>query len=292
MGTTSKTTIAVKTNIQASIEKVWHCWTDPQHVTQWNAATTDWHTPKAENNLLVGDRFVYRMEAKDGSFGFDFGGTYTLIEPFRQIEYTIDDGRKVRIEFQQEGNETHIVEEFEAENQNPVELQQAGWQAILNNFRNYVERQKAIIPLHFEALIDAPISTVYSKMLDQETYAEWTSVFNPSSRYEGSWEKGSKIKFLGVDKQGKQGGMLGVVEENIPNQFVSINYYGIIDEDKEITSGSKMEGWANTYENYRFNSVNGKTLLTVDLGTSHKYQDYFEATYPQALEKLKRICEI
>lgn len=136
----SNTMLTVKTLVNLPIEKVWTFWTEPHHITQWNAASDDWHTTKAENHLTVGGRFVSRMEAKDGSFGFDFGGTYTKIELYRLIEYTIDDNRKVSVKFNQEGPTTQITEEFEAENQNPLEMQQAGWQAIMDNFRKYAER--------------------------------------------------------------------------------------------------------------------------------------------------------
>lgn len=140
MTITSATMLTVKTAVNIPVEKAWTYWTEPQHITQWNAASDDWHTPKAENNLTVGGRFVSRMEAKDGSFGFDFGGTYTKIEMYRLIEYILDDNRKVSVKFNQEGSTTQITEEFEAENQNPPEMQQAGWQAIMDNFRKYAKR--------------------------------------------------------------------------------------------------------------------------------------------------------
>ena len=127
METPNKTTITVEAAIVAPIEKVWKYWTEPQHITQWNNASEDWHTPHAENDLKEGGRFTSRMEAKDGSFGFDFGGTYTLVETNKQIEYTLDDGRKVSINFTSQGNETTVVETFEAENMNSIELQKGGW---------------------------------------------------------------------------------------------------------------------------------------------------------------------
>ena len=123
----NKKTITVEAAIVAPIEKVWKYWTEPQHITQWNNASEDWHTPHAENDLKEGGRFTSRMEAKDGSFGFDFGGTYTLVETNKQIEYTLDDGRKVSINFTSQGNETTVVETFEAENMNSIELQKGGW---------------------------------------------------------------------------------------------------------------------------------------------------------------------
>lgn len=134
-----KTKITVEAMVKAPVEKVWQLWTTPEHIMQWNNASPDWCTPKAENNLREGGQFVYRMEAKDGSFGFDFGGMYDTIIANKQIAYTLGDGRKVNITFTANGRETKVTETFEAENQNSVELQRDGWQAILNNFKKYAE---------------------------------------------------------------------------------------------------------------------------------------------------------
>lgn len=139
MATSEKTTITVAATVNAPIEKVWQYWTAPQHITQWNNASNDWHTPKATNDLRKDGTFNYRMEAKDNSFGFDFEGRYTDIKTNELIEYVISDGRKVQILFEALNDETHITETFEAEEVHPVELQQDGWQAILNNFKRYTE---------------------------------------------------------------------------------------------------------------------------------------------------------
>ncbi|MBX7205536.1 MAG: SRPBCC family protein [Bacteroidia bacterium] len=133
------TSITVKTIVNASIEKVWDCWSTPEHIKQWNNASPDWHTPAAENDLRAGGAFFFTMAAKDGSFSFDFGGTYDVVQLHEKIAYTIGDGRKVEVLFSSNGNETAITETFEAENMNPVEMQQAGWQAILDNFKRYTE---------------------------------------------------------------------------------------------------------------------------------------------------------
>ena len=139
METQYKTSITVENTINAPVEKVWQYWTKPEHITKWNNASDDWHTPRAENDLRVGGNFVARMEAKDGSFGFDFGGVYDAVRNNEYIEYTLGDGRKVKINFSPEGNKTKLVESFEAENTNSVELQRGGWQAILDNFKKYTE---------------------------------------------------------------------------------------------------------------------------------------------------------
>lgn len=135
----TKQVITVKIQIHAPIEKVWSHWTDPECIKCWNQASDDWHTTKAENDLTVGGKFLSRMEAKDGSFGFDFEGIYNSIEPLKKIEYTLSDGRKVFISFVGDQKSTTIFESFEAENENSLELQELGWQAILNHFKHYSE---------------------------------------------------------------------------------------------------------------------------------------------------------
>ncbi|TND09009.1 MAG: hypothetical protein FD123_1863 [Bacteroidetes bacterium] len=139
MTTTEKTSITVEATVNAPVEKVWALWTGPEHITKWNNASDDWHSPKAEHDLKPGGSFLFRMEAKDGSFGFDFGGVYDTVSKNERIEYTIADGRKVKIVFTTQGNTTHITETFEAETENTIELQRGGWQAILNSFKKYAE---------------------------------------------------------------------------------------------------------------------------------------------------------
>ena len=139
MGTSTKTKITIKTTVNVPVEKVWEYWNDPEHITKWNSAHPDWHTPTASNDLKVGGRLLSRMEAKDGSMGFDFGGTYTDVKEHEYIAYTLDDDRKVEIRFEKQGGKTHITESFDAESQNPLEMQRDGWQAILDNFKKYTE---------------------------------------------------------------------------------------------------------------------------------------------------------
>ncbi len=132
-------TITITTTIQAPIEKVWECWTTPEHIVKWNNASPDWHTPTASNDLRVGGNFSSRMESVDGSQGFDFGGTYTEIEPHAKIAYTIADGRAVEVLFVETSEDVNVTETFELETENPADMQRAGWQAILDNFKKYVE---------------------------------------------------------------------------------------------------------------------------------------------------------
>ena len=139
MENTNKAIITITTTVLAPAEKVWERWTVPEHIIKWNNASDDWHTTHAENDLRIGGKFLSRMEAKDGSLGFDFIGIYDLVKENKLLEYTLGDGRKVIIVFTGISNTTNIVETFEAESENSIEMQRSGWQAILENFKKYAE---------------------------------------------------------------------------------------------------------------------------------------------------------
>jgi|SRR5687767_4154251 len=131
--------ITVETTVNAKLEKVWKAWNNPADIKQWNSAQDDWHTTRSAVDLREGGQFSARMEAKDGSAGFDFEGTYTRVVPNKTIEYRMADGREVKVEFIERGNSVVVKETFDAESENPHELQRQGWQAILDNFRHHVE---------------------------------------------------------------------------------------------------------------------------------------------------------
>jgi uncharacterized protein YndB with AHSA1/START domain len=136
---TTTVSVIVEAAVKAPIEKVWNYYNNPDHITKWNFAVDDWQCPWAKSDLRVGGQFSSRMEAKDGSFGFEFGGEYTQVVPNKTIAYKMGDGRKATVEFRTVGSETWVVVTFDAENQNPIEMQKGGWQAILNNFKKYTE---------------------------------------------------------------------------------------------------------------------------------------------------------
>lgn len=131
--------ITIKATINTSINKVWKFWSLPEHITKWSFASPDWHTPYAENDLREGGKFKSTMAAKDGSMSFDFEGEYTLVKTNEAIEYVMADGRKVEVSFNETPNGVEIIESFDPETQNPEEMQRGGWQAILDNFKSYVE---------------------------------------------------------------------------------------------------------------------------------------------------------
>jgi uncharacterized protein YndB with AHSA1/START domain len=291
METREKIQITVETTINETVEKVWDFWTNPEHITKWYQASDDWHAPFAENDLRINGKFKTKMAAKDRSAEFDFEGVYTNVILHKLIEYTLPDCRKVSISFSGANGKTLVKEIFETENLNTHELQKGGWQAILDNFKKHVEASGKLERLHFETSIKAGIEKVYKTLIDEKHYSEWTAEFNPTSYFKGSWEKGSKILFLGTDKNGNTGGMTSRIKENIPNKFISIEHLGIVQGDKEITSGEEVEKWAGGLENYTFVQDQQKTLLSVDVDANSEFRSYFMETFPKALNKLKSICE-
>jgi uncharacterized protein YndB with AHSA1/START domain len=201
------------------------------------------------------------------------------------------DGRKANIFFKAKGDQTEIAETFEAENIHSPELQKDGWQAILDNFKRYVESSGKLDLLHFEIAINAPAAKVYKTMIDKDFYKAWTHVFSPGSHFTGSWEKGSKIVFLGPGENGDMSGMVSRIKENIPSKFISIEHLGVINDGKVITNGKESESWTGARENYTFIDQNKNTLLCIDTETVKEYREIFMNTWPKALEKLKELCE-
>lgn len=141
METTETTSITVEATINAPISKVWKAWNDPKDIMQWCAASDDWHAPYAENDLRVDGKFKTTMAAKDGSVSFDFEGVYTNVVPEKAIAYKMSDGRRVEVFFSRQGDDTKVIETFDAEKENPLEMQRGGWQAILDKFKEHVENR-------------------------------------------------------------------------------------------------------------------------------------------------------
>lgn len=145
--------------------------------------------------------------------------------------------------------------------------------------------------LNYEIKINATAEKVYEIMLDKEHYKTWTVPFSPTSAYEGSWEKGSKIMFTSTEENGEKAGMISSIAENVPGVFVSIRHIGMLKGNQEITSGPEVENWADATENYTYIEDNGSTLLKVELTGIKEYQDYFEKMWPLALKALKDLVE-
>jgi uncharacterized protein YndB with AHSA1/START domain len=144
--------------------------------------------------------------------------------------------------------------------------------------------------IHFSITIDAPQEKVWNTMLDPETYREWTSVFSPGSYYEGNWEQGSKIVFLGPDEHGNLGGMVSTIAENRPHEFISIQHLGVVADGVEDTTSAVAQKWAG-FENYTFKDKGHQTELLVEMDMNEESKQYFEAAWPNALQKLKALTE-
>ncbi len=283
--------VTVSTTIIAPLEKVWDLFTGPLHIIHWNNASDDWQTSYAESDLRPGGAFLSRMEARDGSEGFDFSGRFTDVVPGKSIAYTLDDGRNVDILFRETAGRTLVMESFETEDINSAELQRDGWQAILDNFRKYVEGYGGREMLHFETIIENTPENILRIMLENESYSKWTKPFNPDSRFTGSWEKGERILFLGTGADGKSGGMLCRIREHIPGKFLSIESLREVVDGKEVTGEGKGEAWKGALENYTLKPAGSQTLLCIDTDVPAEFRQFVEEAWPKALENLKELCE-
>lgn len=286
-----KLVITVSTTVNAPLQRVWDLFTEPMHIIHWNHASDDWQTSYAECDFRPGGAFLSRMEARDGSQGFDFTGKFSEIVPGKSIASTLDDGRNVHVSFSEKAGVTLITESFEAEEQNSPELQRGGWQAILNNFKKYAEGFSAKEMLHFETTINNSPENVFRIMLDDVSYREWTSAFNATSRFSGSWKKGEKILFLCTDADGRTGGMVCRIRENIPGKFLSIESLREIIDGQEVTGFDKAGAWHGALENYTLKPVGSSTQLLIDTDVPVEFRHFFAEAWPKALEKLKSLCE-
>jgi hypothetical protein len=231
------------------------------------------------------------MEARDGSMGFDFTGTVDAVRVQEFIRYTMDDGRAWDVTFIPVPDGTVVSEQFEAEDMNPRELQQQGWQSILDNFKRHTEARCREKQLHFDIYVGCPPEKLHAIMVAPDTYRLWTSKFNPTSRYEGVWKEGASIRFVGDELDGKTSGMIARIRKEIPGQYLSLEHYGLIKDGVEYFEGEEVEPWAGAQQNYHFEQEGNGTKPTVTLETNADFESYFQLTWPKALLKLKSICE-
>lgn len=282
--------ISIKTQVNAHVSKVWEFWTTPSHICRWNFASPEWGCPRCTNDLVIGGKLDARMEAKDGSFGFGFWSTYNAIVPEKRLDLTMGDGRKWLVEFESNEAGTTVIEHFEPESENPREIQEGGWQAILNNFKAYVE-SKPFEKLTYKVQIEKPKEDVFHTMLAPSTYNEWTSVFTATSHYEGEWKEGAKMRFLSKDADGNLQGMVSRISKVEPNEVVVIEHLGDIVNNEEITTGDLIDTWSGALEKYFYAENGNGTTLTVEVDSIPDYFSFFEEQYPKALLKLKEVCE-
>jgi uncharacterized protein YndB with AHSA1/START domain len=281
--------ITIQAIINAPIQKVWDNFTQPEHICKWNAASDSWHTTKATNDLQVGGKFCYTMAAKDGSFSFDFEATYTEVNAPYGFKSILGDGRYFETQLLETEGGIIIKEIFEPETENSADMQRSGWQSILNHFKNYAEEK---ITLRFDAMIQAPVEKVFTLMFAEETYSEWAKIFNPTSYCIGDWQKGSLMKFLGTDEEGKAGGMITKVAERIENQCLLLEHIGVIKDGEELLEGPAVDAFKGAREQYYYAAFSADTTaLQVVMDSTGEWDEYFMSTWPTALEKIKEICE-
>ncbi|CAN5452749.1 hypothetical protein BH09BAC3_BH09BAC3_14820 [soil metagenome] len=277
--------ITVEAMVDANVKKVWEYWTKPAHIIKWNFASDDWHCPKAENDLRVSGKMSTRMEAKDGSFGFDFDVIYDEVVEHQKIGYTMADGRVAITHFEDLGEATKVTTTFDAEKENSVELQKGGWQAILDNFKRYAEGKKK---LEYKINIAANKQKVWDTMLAPTTYKEWVNSAWPGSFFEGEWKEGNNLRFITADGSGTLATLLEhkPYEYSFAKHIAILNAGGIEDRDSELA-----KGWIGITEAYTFTEKNGATELKVEINTNPDWAKMFDDGWPTALSKLKEICE-
>jgi uncharacterized protein YndB with AHSA1/START domain len=244
MSQTLNNTITVQVTVKSPISKVWKCYTLPQHITGWNFASDDWQCSKSKNDLRVGGTFSSRMEAKDGSVGFDFGGFYTTIIDHELIQYTMgtpeNPDRNAEVKFERLSEyETLVTVSFEPENENPREMQQDGWQSILNNFKNYTESTSS-----YETIIKAHVGKVWNTITTSE---EWEHYMN-NMKIVSDWKVGESIVFTCYNPDGSV--MLwndremiwrGVIAEKVTNSRFVVDYDGSAGIKKETYEIEKID---------------------------------------------------
>lgn len=283
--TNTETKITVEVNINAPVEKVWQLWTNPVDITNWNSPSPEWHIPKAENDLRVGGKFLSRMEAKDGSFGFDFGGEYNEVNPNELIVYTLDDGRKVENVFIDDDKKTKVSVTFDAETENSLQQQQEGWQAILDSFKQYAEKTEL---LEFTIQINTDKKKVWEVMLDPITYKEWSNAGWEGSSYIGNWVEGENLKFVSPSGEGT----VATLVSHKPYDFSHAKHVAVLLKDGTEDRESELaKGWVGIHESYTFTEKQGVTTLKVLITSANEWVSMFTAGWPVALKKLKEICE-
>ncbi|MBC8059823.1 MAG: SRPBCC family protein [Clostridiaceae bacterium] len=290
MKTSSNSKITVETTVKIPIEKAWEYWTEPEHITKWNNASDDWHTPFSENDLKVGGKFLSRMEAKDGSFGFDFSGIYDNVKLNEVISYTLGDGRKVLVNFKVNEGETNIIEIFEAETTNSNEIQQSGWQAILDNFKKYAEKisntRYKMKELLFSIIIKAPKEKVWNTLWGDNTFRNWASIIDEGTYMVGEIREGNKVQFI---SSVSGYGVTSKIVKHIPFEFVLFRH---MTDTMESGTQERENEWTAGKESYFLAETDGVTTLTVKIDVPREPEETFNTRFPRALERVKNLAEI
>ncbi|MFN3529715.1 MAG: SRPBCC domain-containing protein [Bacteroidia bacterium] len=278
-------------DLQLPAAQAWRSFTQPAHIINWNFAHESWHCPTAENNLQAGGHFKYHMAARDGSGSFDFEGQFEQIEHRQRIAYHLNDSRKVEFRIEPTDSGIRVWHNFEAATDHDAEQQRQGWQAILDQFALYTASLEPLVEMHFEH--DYPIAPeeLCNMMFSDKGYREWTKPFNANSHFEGVWETGASMRFLGVDGDGTVGGMLSKIRLFEAGKQVCIVHEGDIQKGQEVRFDQSVAQWAGAEENYYFEPMEGGTRLRVMAEVAPQFESWMQEFWPPALQKLHQMCE-
>ena len=278
--------ISISVTIKSDIHTVWKSFTETKHIVNWYFASPDWHAPTAEHDFNNGGKFSIRMEAWDESFGFDYTGTYDKIVDFKEVVYTLDDGRKVDTSFMQTGDEIVVSQDFQADEGIDVEMQRMGWQGILNQLKKYVESKTVVFEV--EADINASADTVWDCLTKNEIYKKWSKAFSPNSEFKGDWDKGKHIDYIDIGK----GGTRALVEGVELNKFIQQRHIATITAENEIdTKSDSAKHWIGTIENYTLKDIGGAIRFTVHIECHEQFREFIESSWNTAILDFKRVCE-
>lgn len=267
-----KTTLQVSTDVAADPASVWTRFTVPGHIMQWNFASEEWHCPAAENDLRPGGVYRTRMEARDGSQGFDFEGVYDEVVPESRLAYTLTNGRQVKTEFSDQNGRTRVTTTFEPEDSFPIEVQQAGWQAIIDNFRRYVESEPERM-VREQVTIDTPADTVWSIITHPRYARELGQQFDKNAYVRSDWQLGSAVEFV---YEPERIAATGTISELKPLELIRIDF--------------DFDGFAY-YESFHFSSTEGQTILTAEAGPYTHARDEHATVWSNWLQKVRELSE-
>jgi uncharacterized protein YndB with AHSA1/START domain len=283
-------TISISQNIKASPSQVFESYLNPKDNQRWQNAGGGWSTGFVNIDAQNGGRFEAEFKAADGVNDFVFGGTFDQIIPNQKINYTMDDGRKSEVLFEEiSPNQTKVSINFEAENQNSAELQQQGWNQILVNFKTFVERKvnpkNAILVKNIE--IKTSKEKVWETLLDQQSYQKWTAIFCEGSYYEGEMKLNNKIWFLSPGKSG----LSSLVKVLIPGFQVSFEHLGAVKNGVEDFESPEFLGWKGARETYTLTEKNGITNLEIYQDLTKTELEMFDKMWDKSLQKIKELSE-
>lgn len=281
--------ITITTTIQAPIHTVFESYLSPADNLRWNTAGEGWTVSHTTINPVIGGTYSIGFKSPDGANDFDFGGVYTNIIPDQLITSILDDGRHVKVLFEEKDNEAIVTIEFDAEQENSLELQEQGWGKILTHFKQFIERKSK--PTHRSILktidIHASVEKVWDVLLQDQSYRQWTKVFDEDSYYEGEMKYQGKIKFL----SSHNGGLASNVHVYIPYYQISFEHLGVIIDGVEDFDNPQFADWKGARETYTLTPQGSSTHLEIYVELTQEEYEYMSNLWDQALIKIKDLAE-